>query len=267
MAADVTLPSLAPAPDFRYVGLDPGPRSRIGLWASATLGAATLGAGLLHGITLRGVVLTASPRWPARSPSGASAGRTSRSAGRRIRCRWRSCHGGSWWSRTASRACSGGRRSRACRSRCSTGAIRVRRRRCGASSRWRRRNPKCSWGGRAARCRSTGCSRTSRRTRRSRRTSSRSILRRRARGRRAARARLRAAPVGGAPMARLGGGDEPARSVAVGLTAPAARARRASAPSTCSARSCAIGASGASIRARSPLRAPRSCTRWSSRRT
>ena len=58
MTADVTLPSLAPAPDFRYVGLDPGPRSRIGLWASATLGAATLGAGLLHGITLRGVVLT-----------------------------------------------------------------------------------------------------------------------------------------------------------------------------------------------------------------
>src|SRR5512140_177884 len=51
--------SLAPAPDFRYVGLEPGPRSRVGLWASATLGVATLGAGLLHGVTARGVVLTA----------------------------------------------------------------------------------------------------------------------------------------------------------------------------------------------------------------
>jgi hypothetical protein len=52
-------PSLAPAPDFRYVGLDPGPRSRVGLWASATFGAASFGAGLLHGISIRGVLLTA----------------------------------------------------------------------------------------------------------------------------------------------------------------------------------------------------------------
>jgi hypothetical protein len=51
--------TLAPAPDFRYVGLDPGPRSRVGLWASATFGAATFGAGLLHGISARGVLLTA----------------------------------------------------------------------------------------------------------------------------------------------------------------------------------------------------------------
>jgi hypothetical protein len=50
---------LAPAPDFRYVGLDPGPRSRIGLWTSATVGVATFGAGLLHGISVRGVLLTA----------------------------------------------------------------------------------------------------------------------------------------------------------------------------------------------------------------
>lgn len=59
MTDEAGVDSLAPAPDFRYVGLEPGPASRVGLWASATLGVATLGAGLLHGITVRGVVLTA----------------------------------------------------------------------------------------------------------------------------------------------------------------------------------------------------------------
>jgi hypothetical protein len=59
MTAEVTIDSLAPAPDFRYVGLDAGPRSRIGVWASAAVGAATLTAGLWHGATPRGVVLTA----------------------------------------------------------------------------------------------------------------------------------------------------------------------------------------------------------------
>jgi len=49
---------LAPAPDFRYVGLEPGPNSRVGLWASASVGLATFGAGLLHGISVRGVLLT-----------------------------------------------------------------------------------------------------------------------------------------------------------------------------------------------------------------
>ncbi len=58
MTEEPGVDSLAPAPDFRYVGLEPGPRKRVGLWASATLGVATLGAGLLHGVTLRGVVLT-----------------------------------------------------------------------------------------------------------------------------------------------------------------------------------------------------------------
>jgi hypothetical protein len=51
--------TLAPAPDFRYVGLDAGPRSRFGVWASAAVGAATLTAGLWHGVTPRGVLLTA----------------------------------------------------------------------------------------------------------------------------------------------------------------------------------------------------------------
>jgi hypothetical protein len=59
MTEETGVESLAPAPDFRYVGLEPGPRSRVGLWASATLGLATLGAGLVHGVTVRGVVLTA----------------------------------------------------------------------------------------------------------------------------------------------------------------------------------------------------------------
>ena len=59
MTAEVATDNLAPAPDFRYVGLEPGPRSQVGLWTSATLGAATLGAGLWHGATVRGVLLTA----------------------------------------------------------------------------------------------------------------------------------------------------------------------------------------------------------------
>ncbi len=50
---------LAPLPDFRYVGLEPAPRARAGLWASATLGVATLGAGVVHGVTVRGLVLAA----------------------------------------------------------------------------------------------------------------------------------------------------------------------------------------------------------------
>ena len=58
MSEPAGVDSLAPAPDFRYVGLEPGPRSRGGLWASATLGFATLGAGLVHGVTVRGVILT-----------------------------------------------------------------------------------------------------------------------------------------------------------------------------------------------------------------
>jgi hypothetical protein len=58
MSADAAAPMLAPAPDFRYVGLEPGPRSRAGFWASTTVGAATLGAGLWHGATASGVALT-----------------------------------------------------------------------------------------------------------------------------------------------------------------------------------------------------------------
>ena len=51
--------ALAPAPDFRYVGLEPGPRARVGLWASLLGATATLGAGLYHGVTARGLILTA----------------------------------------------------------------------------------------------------------------------------------------------------------------------------------------------------------------
>lgn len=54
-----TVAALAPAPDFRYVGLEPGPRARVGLWASLLGATATLGAGLYHGVTVRGLILTA----------------------------------------------------------------------------------------------------------------------------------------------------------------------------------------------------------------
>ncbi len=50
---------LAPAPDFRYVGLESGPPARLGLWASLLGASATLGAGLYHGATVRGLLLTA----------------------------------------------------------------------------------------------------------------------------------------------------------------------------------------------------------------
>jgi hypothetical protein len=50
---------LPPEPDFRYVGLEPGPRRRVGLWASLIGAGASIGAGALHGFGLRGAVLTA----------------------------------------------------------------------------------------------------------------------------------------------------------------------------------------------------------------
>jgi hypothetical protein len=50
---------LAPAPDFRYVGLDPGPRIHVSTWASFAGAGMTLAAGLVHELGLRGVVLGA----------------------------------------------------------------------------------------------------------------------------------------------------------------------------------------------------------------
>ena len=50
---------LAPAPDFRYVGLEPGPTRHAGLWASALAAGTTIGAGVLHELGLRGALFTA----------------------------------------------------------------------------------------------------------------------------------------------------------------------------------------------------------------
>ena len=50
---------LAPAPDFRYVGLEPGPPAQVGLWASVLAAGTTLGAGVLHEIGLRGALIAA----------------------------------------------------------------------------------------------------------------------------------------------------------------------------------------------------------------
>ena len=50
---------LPPAPDFRYVGLEPGPRARVGMWASLVGAGASVGAGAIHGFGVRGMVLTA----------------------------------------------------------------------------------------------------------------------------------------------------------------------------------------------------------------
>jgi hypothetical protein len=53
------LPPLAPAPDFRYVGLQPGPRAHPRTWASIVGAGATLAAGLVHELGFRGVILSA----------------------------------------------------------------------------------------------------------------------------------------------------------------------------------------------------------------
>jgi hypothetical protein len=55
----VPLASLAPAPDFRYVGLEPGPHARAGLWASFAAAGTTLGAGVLCEIGLKGALIAA----------------------------------------------------------------------------------------------------------------------------------------------------------------------------------------------------------------
>ncbi len=53
------LASLAPAPDFRYVGLEPGPAAHPGLWASFAAAGTTLGAGVLYEIGIKGAILAA----------------------------------------------------------------------------------------------------------------------------------------------------------------------------------------------------------------
>jgi hypothetical protein len=53
----VPLPSLAPSPDFRYVGLEPGTPGHAGLWASFAAAGTTLGAGVLFEIGAKGAVL------------------------------------------------------------------------------------------------------------------------------------------------------------------------------------------------------------------
>jgi hypothetical protein len=50
--------SLAPAPDFRYVGLEAGTRKHPGAWASFVAAGTTLGAGALHEIGPKGALLT-----------------------------------------------------------------------------------------------------------------------------------------------------------------------------------------------------------------
>ncbi len=57
--SDESTSILPPAPDFRYVGLEPGPRTRVGLWASLIGAGASVGAGAIHGFGVRGMVLTA----------------------------------------------------------------------------------------------------------------------------------------------------------------------------------------------------------------
>ena len=57
--SSVPIPSLAPAPDFRYVGLEPGPRGRASLWASFAAAGTTLGAGVLHEIGWKGAMVAA----------------------------------------------------------------------------------------------------------------------------------------------------------------------------------------------------------------
>ena len=52
-------PSLAPAPDFRYVGLEPGPPPHPGLWASYVAVGPTLGAGVRHERGLRAALVAA----------------------------------------------------------------------------------------------------------------------------------------------------------------------------------------------------------------
>lgn len=51
-------PSLAPAPDFRYVGLEPGPRFGVRTWASLVAAGTTFGAGMLHEMGTRGAIVT-----------------------------------------------------------------------------------------------------------------------------------------------------------------------------------------------------------------
>jgi len=53
----VPSPSLAPTPDFRYVGLEPSPRLGARTWASLIATGATLGAGALHSLGLRGAIV------------------------------------------------------------------------------------------------------------------------------------------------------------------------------------------------------------------
>jgi hypothetical protein len=51
--------SLAPAPDFRYVSLEPGPGGRAGMWASFAAAGTTLGAGVLHELGAKGALVAA----------------------------------------------------------------------------------------------------------------------------------------------------------------------------------------------------------------
>ncbi len=58
MSAAAGLAQLAPSPDFRYVGLFPGPRMRFGVLAAALGACAATGASLCHAAAGRGVLLT-----------------------------------------------------------------------------------------------------------------------------------------------------------------------------------------------------------------
>lgn len=49
---------LAPSPDFRYVGLEPGPRLGVRGWASLVAAGTTFSAGMLHEMGPRGAMLT-----------------------------------------------------------------------------------------------------------------------------------------------------------------------------------------------------------------
>lgn len=50
---------LAPMPDFRYVGLEPGAHVRVGLWATLFGASATMSAALVHGFGVRGLAVSA----------------------------------------------------------------------------------------------------------------------------------------------------------------------------------------------------------------
>ncbi|HEY2510692.1 MAG TPA: hypothetical protein VGI39_07545 [Polyangiaceae bacterium] len=85
---------LAPSPDFRYVGLDPGPRLGVRGWASLVATGTTFGAGMLHEMGPKGALLTvlgasaaALVLHRARGPSVYGRVRTALSRGARRRAR------------------------------------------------------------------------------------------------------------------------------------------------------------------------------------